>query len=336
MWTFTISQIFRKLTYSYSIRYYSKKFAASELALCYIISKDRKNNEFTSSSKLFKLEKNGVLRTRLFDILHENIIDRTETDCTFAVLELDKRFIKIKRPSLYDYMREMSRLAVSSHFSILSLAPFLMEIDKNFKVLESGTGNGCMTLQLSKHLHGTHGEIHTYDWTDVKVKSAETNFLQWINSHNVTNTEKWLNNAKFYRGNITDHQFDEKFHGYYDAIYLDLLNPHLALKNVSKLLRTNGIIVINSMQLLTLVDCINVITKYNLGLHNELVLESSMRSWTIERPERVAKAVNLCEDSDLNLAYKCRPESPLNARNKSDETVNNYWPGYLMKLRKIH
>jgi tRNA A58 N-methylase Trm61 len=316
-----------------SSRRFSKAFCADELILYRVLRKDKKGTINTTSKKVVTLKEKGIIKTKFLEIFHEHIIGRTDEECTFKIFDDDKTLVKVKRPSIDEYMNGMSALAISSQFSVLSLVPFLLEIDKNSKILESGTGNGCMTLNLSKHLQGTTGEIHTFDVTEQKVMNAQANFTTWVNSYNRTNSDKWPNNAKFFVGNITDYRFDEKYNEYYDAIYLDFCNLQSALKNVTELLRPNGVIIVNCMQLLQIVDCLNMIAKHKLNLKNEIILEPSNRLWDIQKPLYPRNDdYSLHRDSSLDLVYKCRLQ---NAEKENGGGLTNNWAGFLMKLRKV-
>lgn len=125
-------------------------FKYNELLICKVFNEGKHNY----SNRMFVLKENGIFSLRYFNIFHEHIIykslsktteERRNFNVTFELLS--KRF-EFKRPTLYEYANLKSQTAVSSHFSILSLAPILLELGKNTKVLECGTGSGTMTLFL--------------------------------------------------------------------------------------------------------------------------------------------------------------------------------------------
>jgi hypothetical protein len=194
-------------TNDYSFRY-------NELLVCKAFNE--KKNGF--STKMFVLKKDGLFTLNYLNIFHEHIIykslckmsSRRDFNVTFELLS--KRF-DFKRPTLYEYASLKLQTAVSSHFSILTLAPVLLELGKNTKVLECGSGSGTMTLFLSQHL-GNTGTLHTFDLDKHKVVKAKEFFWDWKNSFDssvICSSDKWPCNVKFGVVDFCKHNFNEKF-----------------------------------------------------------------------------------------------------------------------------
>lgn len=190
-------------------------FKYNELVVCKVFS-DGKNNY---STRMLILKKNGIFTLNNFNIFHEHIIYKShhcqhirKQNLNVAFRMFSRRF-EFKRPTLYEYAQLKSQTAVSSHFSILTLAPVLLELGRNTKVLECGTGSGTMTLFLSQHL-GKTGLLHTFDQHNEKVSKAKGFFWDWKNSFDlsvISSNDKWPCNVKFGVVDFCNHIFNEKF-----------------------------------------------------------------------------------------------------------------------------
>jgi tRNA A58 N-methylase Trm61 len=318
-------------------RFYSTTFKTNEIVIAYLRNSYYDKNT-SGSTRVFQLTNDGVFTNKYFSILHEHIIGRRTDNCVFKLDPENsgdkyKITILIKRMSLYEYIAKRSHVAVPSQFAILSLAPFLLEIDKGKKVLESGTGNGSMTLTLSKYLDmNLSGQLDTFD---IKTPEKAINYFDsWKVNYNSYSENKWFDNVKFYCGDISKYCFSEDLNEYYDNIYLDLMDPHLAIGNVYKLLKRNGIIVVNVMHLTQILKCLKYIEQEKLNLVQEVVIEPSIRLWEIERYGRYLEK-NDHDDDDINFNFKCRVEDHLDSKAKRDGIFSPHWPGFLVKFRKV-
>ena len=271
-----------------SKKFYSTKFLSNEIAIAQIRhSKYDKNT--AGISRMFKLSEEKIFKTKYFDIFHKHIINRSANQCLIKLQPPDSTeyiTISFKRPNLYEYISNNPSVAVPSQFSILSFVPFLLELDKDKKILESGTGNCNMTLFMSQYLDAEKGGlIHTFD---IRVPDiAEGFYNQWKDNYNLRSSDntnnKWFDNVKFFCSNIETHEFSEDFNDFYDIVYLDLASVHFAIKNVYKVLRTNGVIVINTMHLTQVIKCLKIIEDEKFSLVTEVIIEPSTRLWEIER-----------------------------------------------------
>ena len=202
-------------------------FKLNELILCRILNR-KKPNDSRYSTRLFTLEKNAIFKTKSIEVFHEHIIHKSmklnqqnvkqsKNDLSVS-FHLASTSIYFKRPTLYEYISLKAQQAVSSHFSIISLAPMLLELNKTSRVLECGTGSGSMSLFLSQYL-GDNGVLHTFDLTNYKEMKAKKQFLDWKNSYDLYSNEKWPSNVKFGVANLCTQEFNESFLDYYDGSF---------------------------------------------------------------------------------------------------------------------
>ncbi len=124
-----------------------KPLQFNELLVCKNFIKLKKG--FKLTCRLVKLEPNGIFRNKTFSIFHEHIVAKSNSARMNSInYNMFDDWIGFKRPTLYEYVLLKEQQAVSSHFSIISLVPMLLEIEDNSKVLECGTGSGSMTMFL--------------------------------------------------------------------------------------------------------------------------------------------------------------------------------------------
>jgi len=277
-------------------------FKYNELLLCKIFHHPQKNY----SIRLITLKPYGVFRTKHLEIFHEHIMNRYEQN-EQAKFELMSTKAEFKRPSLYEYVYLKEQSAVSSHFSVITLVPMLLELNQNSRLLECGTGSGSMTLFLSQHL-GNTGLLHTVELHLNRAMKAKKSFYDWKNSFDLRWTSdspnKWPENVKFFAADFLNHQFNDEMAGFYDSVYLDMPKMDFALKNVNRILRVGGVLVINTMHLTQVLSLLNVIKEQKLGLEIEMVIEPGNRFWELKTIHE--KSSNELKNAIFN--WTCRQE----------------------------
>lgn len=313
----------------------NQTFKYDELLICKSISKLSRNHNV--SNKLIKLTPNSIYRNHTLSIFHEHIIERSCQNCSSSVSFnlLDSEHVTFNRPTLYEYTTLKEQLAVSSHYSIISLVPMLLEIGRHSRVLEAGTGSGSMTLFLSECL-GDTGLLHTFDIHERKVTNAKKYFQAWKSSFDLSaGSQKWPSNVKFGLKDLCTEELGPEYYEFYDAIYLDMGNLDKAVLNAYKLLKVNGVLVMNALHLTQAMRVLNTIKDHGLELKHELIIEPANRLWEIKKIRKGAKS-DLAMDTDYeSLDWTCRLEDRFDEKFKRGGMFFNYWSGFLVKLRKV-
>lgn len=299
-----------------------KPFKSNELIVAKIFDKSKKYEN--QSCRLFKLEQNGIFRTKLIDIFHEHIIYKSLINQR-VTFEVASRIVDFRRPSLYEYISLKEQQAVSSHFSIVTLVPLLLEIGKNSKVLECGTGSGSMSLFLSEHL-GNNGCLHTFDINKLKSQKAKKSFIEWKNSYDLWAGEKWTDNVKFgFMDFNGDNRWADQMPEFYDAIYLDMADLSQGIQQAYKMIKKDGVLVVNAMHLTQIISCLNAILNKKIAFQLELVMEPANRFWELRKVKQ----------NDSPLAWTSRLEDRFSEKYKRGGLYFNYWQGFLAKFRKL-
>jgi tRNA A58 N-methylase Trm61 len=243
--------------------------------------------------------------------------------------------VEFKRPSLYEYSYLKEQSAVSSHFSVITLVPMLLELNKSSKLFECGTGSGSMTLFLSQHL-GNTGLLHTVELHLNRAIKAKKSFYDWKNSYDLRwssdSFNKWPENVKFFAADFCNHEFKHDMVGFYDSVYLDMPRMDQALTNVNRILKVGGVLVTNTMHLTQVLSVLNEIREKKLGFEVELIIEPGNRFWELKKIHES----NPYESVNAKLEWTCRQEDRFIEKHKRGGLFFNYWPGFLAKFRKIY
>lgn len=302
-------------------------FKYDELIICKI-SEDIKDTRV--KHKLFKLQANSILSTKCLDLLHEHIVHKSGLT-PHVSFQIKQTRLEFKRPSLYEYVNlRLGGNAVPSHFSIVSLVPLLLELSKGARVLESGTGSGCMSLFLSQHL-GQFGSLYTFDIKESSSLAAKRRYLEWKQSYDLHSHEKWPSNVKYGCCDLArDERLDHLFSSYFDAIYLDMGDLDLAVARAQRLLKPGGVLVVNGMHLTQIIKCLNSLEQSKGLLKLEMVLEPANRFWELSRVKKRRTDHTITE-----LDWSCRLEDKFLEKIKRGGLFFNYWQGFLAKFRRI-
>lgn len=325
-------------------------FKYNEFIVCKTIQRNSgmgKHDYPKVRNKLIQLKPGEITRYAPVDIWHDHIIERSMRNNTRDVeFKFLTNTVSFSRPTLYEYIALKEQTAVPSHYSIISLVPMLLDLGRHSRVLECGTGSGAMTLFLSERL-GNSGMIHSFDIGHTKCQKAKSYFHNWKSSYDLSG-DTWPSNVKFGVRNLCEQNFDKSFNEFYDAIYLDMAEIDRAMHNAYKVLKLNGVIVINALHLTQVLRLLNVIKDHGLGLEQEILLEPANRVWEIRRILR-NKGLDLAMSSDGvavdskasvgrndgPMDWTCRLEDRFDEKFKRGGLFYNYWSGYLVKLRKI-
>jgi len=123
----------------------------------------------------------------------------------------------VVKPSLRDRIQNMRKGARPIYEYDAGLITALMGIDRDSKVLEAGTGSGCMTLMLAsqaKSVESFEKEERFYTIAKENVRKAG------------------FTNVVLHNGDLLDAKLGE-----YDAIFLDMKNPMVGIGKAAPHLR---------------------------------------------------------------------------------------------------
>eukprot|EP01039_Chlorochromonas_danica_P010161 gene10161-11245_t len=177
-----------------------------------------------------------------------------------------------------------------------SVVTLLLDIHPGCKVVESGTGSGCMTLSLARAV-APNGHVYTFEYNAVRAAKAVDEFRRLQVNHLVTVQRRDVcgkvdtEDGGF--GNLVGE-------GEADAIFLDLPEPWLALDEAKRLLKPGRSICCYS-------PCIDQVTKgcdklRALGFHSIRMLEVRQRPYDGRVIEMETLGMGLSEEEERRAA----------------------------------
>lgn len=168
-----------------------------------------------------------------------------------------------------------------------SIVIFGLDLYPGCKVIESGTGSGCMTLAIARAVLPL-GKVFTYEFNSIRAKQAEEDFAKFKLSHIIDVT------CRDVCGKYKDNQGDfiNVDDCSIDAVFLDLPEPWLALNHVLRVLKPSKTVCCYS-------PCMEQVMKtcdklIELGFYNIRMFESRHKAYDVRNV--------LVEEADLGQA----------------------------------
>jgi tRNA (adenine57-N1/adenine58-N1)-methyltransferase catalytic subunit len=155
-----------------------------------------------------------------------------------------------------------------------SVVTMMLDVFPGCKVVESGTGSGCMTLSLARAVY-PNGHVYTYEYNKVRAETAREEFQRLKVDHLVTVTHRDV------CGKYRDEEEGGGFSGVsdksVDSVFLDLPEPWLAIGHAKKILKPGRHICCYS-------PCIEQVMKgceklRELGFHSIRMIEVRQRPY---------------------------------------------------------
>ena len=109
-----------------------------------------------------------------------------------------------------------------------------------------------------------------------------------------------------------------------------------AILKAFKMVKTNGVVVVNAMHLTQILSMLNELNKNKIDYSIELVIEPSNRLWELRKikSHNKFKESNNVNNSEEGLNWTCRLEDRFSEKYKRGGLYFNYWSGFLIKLKK--
>lgn len=215
--------------------------------------------ESKESFKPIKLEENGVLQNKFGHFQHSEFVGKKPGSKvkSYSKQKNDKvAFVTIISfiPSIWDKSGErLTQILFSPDISMILM---MLDIQSDFIVMESGTGSGCLSLNIANALG--LGHLYTYEFnkeraTKLKEHFERINMRQRITVTNQDVLEKGFNinknsvrecdylkyKAYIEKENIPETE-DSCLNGVVDALFIDLPCPWLVVKAAKDKLKLNG------------------------------------------------------------------------------------------------
>lgn len=229
---------------------------------CVIIDK-RHNNKW-----VVVLEEGGSLHTHLGEIQHKTIYEIGYG----GTIELNEKLLHIRKLTLEEHTKTLKRRVTPIYPKDMGRISTLMDVRPGDRVLEAGTGTGCMTLHLARCV-GRDGEVWSFEKRSDFHRSAKNEISQWaLESSSI----------KLFQGDLVENCTVED--GFFDSMFLDLSDTGPVLEKTLRFVKNGGSIVILLLQTTQMSELERYIRENDLDAHWETVVELSERTWVVKDP----------------------------------------------------
>ncbi|KAI7850931.1 S-adenosyl-L-methionine-dependent methyltransferase [Circinella umbellata] len=193
----------------------------------------------------------------------------------------------LHKPTLDEYVVNVPRSCTPIYPKDASTIVQMLDIEPGHQILEAGTGNGALTLYLSRAV-STQGRIHTCDIREGHSNTAKKHVQRYERG-------KYKDTVSFHIGDVCDVAPKETL---FDGIVLDMPEPSAYVEKLLPLLKNDRFIVCYLPNMTQVLDLTRTIQ--NLPIVLELCIEAEWKEWDVR-----ATQVRSTEE----LAWVCRPKN---------------------------
>ncbi|KAK1893650.1 tRNA (adenine(58)-N(1))-methyltransferase mitochondrial [Dissostichus eleginoides] len=187
--------------------------------------------------------------------------------------------ILIRRPSLEDYVLYMKRGPAIAYPKDAATMMMMMDVSEGDCVLESGSGSGAMSLFLSRAV-GCKGSVLSVEVREDHHKRAVLNYNRWRTAWSLRQREEWPDNVQFHRADLCTASSLIAGQGF-NAVALDMVNPHLVLPTVIPHLHTGAVCAVYLANITQVIDLLEGLRCLALPLLCERIIEVPVREWLV-------------------------------------------------------
>lgn len=164
-------------------------------------------------------------------IPHDELIDQDRYG-TRVYTTNKKHYVFILRPNSDAHTRCLSQRTQILYTPDISQVCFRLMLRPGSRVCESGTGSGSLSTSLTKCIFPT-GHLFTFEFNESRVEEAKRDFAEMGFDKYITVTHRDVLSRGFL---LEDKVTEESI----DAVFLDLPNPHIAVKHAYQILKKRG------------------------------------------------------------------------------------------------
>ncbi|KEG04282.1 tRNA (adenine(58)-N(1))-methyltransferase catalytic subunit TRM61, putative [Plasmodium vinckei vinckei] len=273
---------------------------------------------------LVKLKSDGSITNKKGIFLYKNIIGKEYGSKIYDTLSRNFIFVLKKTPELIATSLKKKTQTLYEHD--ISFICLLCNALPNKKIIEAGTGTGCLTYSLANCVL-PHGVVHTFEYNEERYTEVKKEFEDF---------EDVINNIKFYHKDIINYNFEDFENNEIDAIFLDMPNPWLCVEKAKNVLKERGAFVIFLPCIEQVYKIIETLEEHNFCDIATYELINNSWKYILINNKKKNNNLNELENSTTNQSTPLNGNSPqnLNIPYRLCHKENKTHTGYLIVSKK--
>ncbi len=183
------------------------------------------------SVKYFTLEKGKKLNNKYGTFSHDDIYGKNY-GCKIYNKENTKYIIILSFVSNI-WERCINKMTQILFNPDISLIMVLLNLSQSSVIYESGTGSGCLSVNMSSMLSKGKGHLYTFEFNKERADKLKDLFKLLKLDNKITVTHRDVINDGF---ELDEKELENKLHKKCGSMFIDLPSPWLAIKHAKKVL----------------------------------------------------------------------------------------------------
>ena len=192
--------------------------------------------ETGDSIKYFTLEKGKRFQNKYGVFLHDDIYGKNYGSKIYDNKE-GKKYISVLSfvPNIWERcINKMTQILFNPDISLIMI---LLNISQSSIIYESGTGSGCLSVNMSSILSKGNGHLYTFEFNKERAEKLKDLFKYLNLDKKLTITHRDVIQDGFI---LDDNSLANPLHKKCGSMFIDLPSPWLAISHAKKVMRSGA------------------------------------------------------------------------------------------------
>ena len=192
--------------------------------------------ETGDSIKYFTLEKGKKFQNKYGVFLHDDIYGKNYGSKIYDNKE-GKKYISVLSfvPNIWERcINKMTQILFNPDISLIMI---LLNISQSSIIYESGTGSGCLSVNMSSILSKGNGHLYTFEFNKERAEKLKDLFKYLNLDKKITITHRDVIQDGFI---VDDNSLANPLHKKCGSMFIDLPSPWLAISHAKKVMRSGA------------------------------------------------------------------------------------------------